>query len=138
MYTKMKAMEEQWGKLQLTEEEEANIEITEEEVASMRKEGDLCLIEKLRVDRVINKGVIKTVIDKIWRLSSKLVFKEVKANVFTVLFANLADKSRVENRKPWLFSNNIFVLEQFDGLIPIVLNSIMVLASTDKILDSCH
>lgn len=49
----MEAMEELWGKFQLTEEE-ANIEITEEEVALMRKEGDLCSIGKLRVDRVIN------------------------------------------------------------------------------------
>lgn len=55
---------------------------------------------------------------KIWRLSSKVVFKEVGANVFIVSFVNLVDKNRVEQGRPWLFDNNIFVLEQFDSLTP--------------------
>lgn len=55
---------------------------------------------------------------KIWRLSSKVVFKEVRANVFTVSFVNLGNKNRVEYERPWLF-DNIFVLEQFDGLTPL-------------------
>lgn len=61
----MEVIEELWNKLQLIEEEEADIEITVEEVESVRKKGDLCLIGKLWVDRVINKGVIETVMEKI-------------------------------------------------------------------------
>lgn len=61
----MEVIEELWNKLQRIEEEEADIEITVEEVESVRKKGDLCLIRKLWVDRVINKGVIETVMGKI-------------------------------------------------------------------------
>lgn len=114
----MDNMEELWGKLQLTEEDEVDIEITKEEVEVVRKKGALCLIGKLWMDRVINKGVIEAAMDKIWRLSAMAVFKEVGHNVFTISFANTADKTRVETGRPWLFDNNLFVLLEFDGLTP--------------------
>lgn len=74
------------------------------------------MIGKLWVERVINKGVTEAAMGKIWRLSSKAIFKEVRPNVFTILFVTFVDKSRVENGRPWLFDNNIFVLLEFDGL----------------------
>lgn len=74
------------------------------------------MIGKIWVDCVINQGVINAAIGKIWLLSSKATFKEVGSNVFTVSFANRANKYRVEQGKPWLLDNHIFVLEHFDGL----------------------
>lgn len=112
----MDKMKKLWKKLQLTEKEEADLEITKEVVEVISKKGALCLIRKLWMDRVINKGVIEVVMYKIWRLSSKVVFKEVGPNVFTISFATAADKSRVEKGRPWLFDKNIFFLLEFDGL----------------------
>lgn len=43
------------------------------------------------------------------------MFKEVESNIFTISFATLADKSKVEHDRLWLFNNNIFFLEKFDG-----------------------
>lgn len=60
----MEAMEELRGKFQLTEYEKAYIEITAEEVKSVKKKGDLYLIGKPWVDKVINKGVIEAVMGK--------------------------------------------------------------------------
>lgn len=47
----MDDMDDLWGRLQLTEEEEADIEITADKMEYVRQKGDLCLIEKLWVDR---------------------------------------------------------------------------------------
>lgn len=54
---------------------------------------------------------------KIWRLSSKVVFKDIRANVFTISFVNLGNKNRVKYGRFWLF-DDIFVFKQFDGLTP--------------------
>lgn len=45
----------------------------------------------------------------------KAKFKEVGPNVFTISFAMSSDKHRVEDGRPWLFDNLIFVIEPFDG-----------------------
>lgn len=92
--------DESCGKLWLIEEEEADIEITEDEVKNIRRKSDLCLVGKLWMDRVINKGVVEATMGKIWRLSSKSVFKEVNSNVLTVSFVTKEYKTRVENGRP--------------------------------------
>lgn len=38
-------------------------------------------------------------------------------NIFTISFANHADKHRVEEDRHWLFDNNFFMIEPFDGFI---------------------
>lgn len=103
----MDKMEELWEKLQLNEEEEAEIEIPTEEVEQVQEKGALCLIGKLWVDRVRNRGVIKSAMDKIWRLSASAIFREVGSDVFIISFATPASKNRVASERPWLFDNNI-------------------------------
>lgn len=43
------------------------------------------------------------------------VFTEVEKNVFIVNFSTDADKQRVLDEKPWLFENNLFVLQALNG-----------------------
>lgn len=84
----------------------------------VKKKGALCLVGKLWVARVINRGVLHATMGKIWWLSSKVVFKEVGPNVFLISFASISNMSRIEQGRPWLFDNSIFVIEQFNGLTP--------------------
>lgn len=63
------------------------------------------------------KPVIEAAMGKVWHLSSKATFREVGANVFIISFKMLADKHRVENGRPWLFNNCMFIIEAFDGIM---------------------
>lgn len=61
----MDNMEELWDKLHLTDEEAINIKITEDEVEIARRKRNLCLLGKLWINRVINKGVVEAYMGKI-------------------------------------------------------------------------
>lgn len=115
----MDKMEELWVKLQLTATEEVEIEIQMKKLEQVQEKGVLYLIGKLWVDRVINKWVIKSVMGKVRHPITSAIFREARSNVFIISFATIADKNRVASGWPWLFDNNIFVLEQFYGLRPL-------------------
>lgn len=66
----------------------------------VRKKGVLCLIVKVWVDRALGKGIIETDINKIWRLSSKVIFREVGPNTFNISFATHANKQKVKDGLP--------------------------------------
>lgn len=104
-----------WEQLQLTGEEDLAIDIKEEKVEDAQRKVDLCLISKVRGDRVLGKNIIETTMAKIWRLSAKAQFREVGSDIFFISFATHANKQRVEDGYPWLFDNNLFVLENYDG-----------------------
>lgn len=46
----------------------------------------------------------------------EVIVSRDRPNIFTVSFANHADKKRVEEGRPWLF-DNFFAIEPFDGFI---------------------
>lgn len=96
--------------MHLTEEEGSIIDFVEEDV-----EGDLCLIGKVWVDSAIGKRNIEATMAQIWRLNLKAVFHEVGSNIFFIYFSIHVDKYRVDARRPCLFENNLFAIEQFDG-----------------------
>lgn len=51
---------------------------------------------------------------KIWRLSKPIVFQEVGKNCFVVIFNTNTDKQKIEEGRPWLFNNNLFILKPFE------------------------
>lgn len=53
--------------------------------------------------------------EKIWRLSKYVVFKEVEKNLFIITFTTEAEKQRVLAGKHWLFDNFLFALQPLDG-----------------------
>lgn len=53
--------------------------------------------------------------EKIWRLHKAASFKEVGKNLFIITFPTVVEKQRVMARQPWLFDNNLFVLQTLDG-----------------------
>lgn len=70
------------------------------------------------MDRNISKEVVESTMKKIWRISKPAKFLEVVSNIFTVTFANLADKDRVWSGRPSLFDYHLFVLKPFDENTP--------------------
>ncbi|XP_041009439.1 uncharacterized protein LOC121253498 [Juglans microcarpa x Juglans regia] len=111
----MEELEELWEQMKLTEEEMETIELNEEDAEVVIKKGELCLVGKVCVDRVISKSVIMSIMSKIWCLSKPTVFQVVGKNCFVVVFNNHADKLKVEGGRPWLFDNNLFILKAFEG-----------------------
>lgn len=80
----MEKIEELWDKLQLIEEEDVAITFDDEGVEEIQKKGDLCLIGKIWMERIINRGIIESTMANIWRLSTNARFKEVRPNMFII------------------------------------------------------
>lgn len=111
----MDNLEELWGTFNLTEAEDVVIEISKEDVEDVCKKGKLCLVGKVWTDRMINRSLIESAMNKIWRMSVKPTFKKVGNNTFLISFALAADKSLVEGGRLWLFDSSLFVIEPYNG-----------------------
>lgn len=111
----MQKIEELRNQLQLTEDEDKAIEFNEDKLEEAQHKGDIYLIGKIWVKRMIDRTFIEAIMVKLWRLSTKAKFQENSLNTFVIWFANYANTQRIEDGRPQLFNNNYFVIEQFDG-----------------------
>lgn len=111
----MQKIEELRNQLQLTEDDDKAIEFNEDKLEEAQRKGDIYLIGKIWVKRMIDRTVIEAIMVKLWRLSTKAKFQDNSLNTFVIWFANHANTQRVEDGRPQLFSNNYFVIEQFNG-----------------------
>lgn len=69
------------------------IDIGDEDVEEVQRKGDLCLIGKIWVNCIIRKGIIESMMTKIWRLSAKAILREVVGtNVFLTSFSTHSNK----------------------------------------------
>lgn len=82
----------------------------------MQKKGEKCLIEKVCLDWVISKSIISSTMAKNWTLSKPATLLEVGSNLFIIVFNTHANKQKVEEWRPWLFYNNLFIIRKFDGV----------------------
>jgi hypothetical protein len=73
-------------------------------------------VGKLRADQFVGKDVIKRTLKRGWRPTGRLDFKVVGDNMFLMEFEDEGDKSRVLKGRPWIFEENLFSVENFDGL----------------------
>ncbi|XP_042958054.1 uncharacterized protein LOC122293569 [Carya illinoinensis] len=114
----MDDLEDRWDKLQLTEEENAVIDLNAVHLGRVKAEGDKSLVGKLISDRKVNKEVIRSTMNKVWRLAGSFTFHDILPNLFVVTFDNQKDRQRVLDGKPWLFDNQLLLLKPFDGFTP--------------------
>ncbi|XP_041019827.1 uncharacterized protein LOC121261463 [Juglans microcarpa x Juglans regia] len=115
----MNDLEEQWRKFCLIEEEGEAIAIDDvvDEVIGFK--GDCSLVGKICLDRNIGRMVLEDTMKKVWRVSKPAKFGELGGNVFTITFANQADKQRIWNGRPWLFDSHLLALKLFDEYTPL-------------------
>ena len=78
--------------------------------------GKYCLLGKLLLHKGFNVEAMKTVFQKIWKLTSGFHIKEVGDGIFVFLFNDRMDKERVNQRQPWSFNKSLLVLQEYDGL----------------------
>jgi hypothetical protein len=105
-----------WDNLSLNEGEIVNVNIQPQAVEGLVSRGKYCLEGKLLVDRFVGKDVVRRTLIRGWRPSGRLSFKVLGDNLFLLDFENEGDKCRVLEGRPWLFEDNLFSVENFDGL----------------------
>lgn len=81
----------------------------------MTGKRDCGLVGELCLERPIRKEIVSSTMEKTWKVGKPFFFREIYPNMLVITFANQADKQRVLEGKPWLFDNNLFVLQPFDG-----------------------
>ncbi|XP_042983285.1 uncharacterized protein LOC122312689 [Carya illinoinensis] len=114
----MEEIEEKWQHLRLLEDEEQAITFDEDVGEELKHKRECSLVGKFCMDRNVSKEVLENTMKKVWRISRPAKFQEVGTNVFTISFANIADKQRVWSGRPWLFDYHLFVLKPLDENIP--------------------
>ena len=75
-------LEASWNKLSLTENELYEVIIDKNWVDDNAHARRNCLIGKMVIKRAINLEAMKTMLQKVWKLSSGMVIKEVYDQVF--------------------------------------------------------
>jgi hypothetical protein len=105
-------------RMKLSEGERNGIAITEVDTANLRARGERCLLGKLMSDRRIQKEAFKALMSKLWKTLESVNFKEIHDNLWLLEFANMADKRRVKEGRPWLFDRSILVLKEVDESVP--------------------
>ncbi|KAF5481617.1 hypothetical protein F2P56_002257 [Juglans regia] len=111
----MEEIEEVWSRIRLNEEENTLIEVNGGEDESIRRREERSLVGKICSTRRIGKEIVKSTMEKIWRVGKPLDFEEIVFNYFAISLASARDKSRVQEGCPWLFDNFLFVLKDYDG-----------------------
>lgn len=107
-----------WDNLSLTEDECAEVKIQKFELHDVFSPGRACVVGKMIVDRMVRKETIKSTLLKWWKLLGNMAFEILGENLFLIDFANVDDKKRVLEGRPWVFYGSLFLVEDFDGTIP--------------------
>ncbi|XP_059436518.1 uncharacterized protein LOC132169508 [Corylus avellana] len=111
-------LEQLCSRISLTEREKVGISIDDSEVAEAKLQGNRCLVGRLWTEKGINKEAFKSVLSRLWRISSRVSFKEVLDKLWLFEFADKTDKRRVLVGRPWSFDRQILVLKEFEGRVP--------------------
>lgn len=61
--------------------------------------------------------ILRTTMGKVRRTSKRATFRHLGRNLFAIIFETETDKQRVMDGRLCLFDNNLFVLNQLDGLL---------------------
>ncbi|XP_041026979.1 uncharacterized protein LOC121267185 [Juglans microcarpa x Juglans regia] len=104
-----------WRRLKLNDEEEISIEVQKNMLGLTKGKGERSLVGKVLSDHRIGREVVRSMMEKVWKVGKPLKFHDIGSNCFVITFVNRRDKMRVLSGCPWLFDNHLFVLKDFDG-----------------------
>jgi hypothetical protein len=111
-------LEELCGNISLSEGEKAGITITEGEIEEVRAQGGRCLVGWIWMTKKVNKDAFKAMLIRIWRITRRVIFKELDDNIWLFEFEEVDDLQRVLDGRPWSFDRQILVINEFDGKTP--------------------
>jgi hypothetical protein len=86
--------EERFGKFSLTNGEQKGIPIGYDDTKELRLKGTKCLVGQLGVQKKVNKEAFKTLLTRIWKLVGRIVFKEIRENLWLFEFSEEGDRNR--------------------------------------------
>jgi hypothetical protein len=104
-----------WANLSFSEVEDRELEIQKTKVKGIINRGQLCIVGKLLLERIVSKETIKATLLCWWRLKGSFTFKTLGGNLFLIKFEEASDKVSVLEGCPWVFEGNLFLVEYFDG-----------------------
>jgi hypothetical protein len=105
-----------WENFSLNDDEEIEVAIEKGELKDGEAIGRSCVLGKLITDRMVGREAIQTKLTQWWKMWGKLSFKILGENTFLIEFEDPRDKVKVLAGRPWAFENNLFIIEDFDGL----------------------
>ncbi|XP_042950114.1 uncharacterized protein LOC122282228 [Carya illinoinensis] len=77
--------------------------------------GERSVVGKICSERKIGREVVRSTMEKIWRVERHMEFQEIGNNSFIITFSSKKDKVEVMGGCPWLFDNYLFVLKDYNG-----------------------
>lgn len=103
----------------------ANLKITDDEnaVVSLDEEDDdndglginLSIVGKVLSIRPHNFEAMKRTLNQLWAISKGALFRQIENDLFIVQFANVKDKNKVLDGRPWSFDQNLVLFKEIDG-----------------------
>lgn len=91
----METLEDKWKHFTLTELEGEEIFVNEQLIAKEIKRGENSIVEKLLVERKVNREIIRSTMSKAWKTTKIFNVVEIKPNLFIISFENKDDKEKV-------------------------------------------
>jgi hypothetical protein len=113
------ALSKMWAKFSLSVEEDSEVKVQAKDFLEVTLRGHSCVVGKMVGDRYVSKETIKNMLKCWWRPLGTMSFRLVGDNLFIVEFETGRDKKRVMEGCPWVFKGNLFLVEEYDPLIPL-------------------
>ncbi|XP_048496311.1 uncharacterized protein LOC125495591 [Beta vulgaris subsp. vulgaris] len=101
--------------LKITEAENQVISFDEGANEDDNHDLALSLVGRVLTVRSYNFEALKRTLNQIWAISNGALFRSIENGFFVVQFANLRDKTKVLNGRPWTFDQNLILLSEIEG-----------------------
>lgn len=104
-------MVDRLSKFQLEEQETGGVEIVNEDISVCRKECEQSLLGKLWGVKEANYSGLRNTMSQLWCRKGSLKVVELDQNFYQFIFSHQEERDRTLLKRPWLFENQILVLQ---------------------------
>ncbi|XBI02071.1 hypothetical protein VPH35_130694 [Triticum aestivum] len=106
--------EERLARLTLQEEEDDDF-VWEEELPDMMDSARWLAIVRVHTTKTFSPNALYGDRRATWNSAKTVVWRKIKENLFTAQFGCLADWKKAMLDGPWLFRDQVVILEEYDG-----------------------
>ncbi|XP_042973000.1 uncharacterized protein LOC122304802 [Carya illinoinensis] len=119
MVTEGRVMEEElwvlYIKLSFTAKESAGVVVETGRLEDVRAQGEKSLMVRLLTERYFNREAFKQTMQRIWRPTKSVKFRDLTLGMMLVEFDDPRDKIRVLHGGPWTFNKKLVLTMKFEG-----------------------
>ncbi|KAH7850906.1 hypothetical protein Vadar_004457 [Vaccinium darrowii] len=107
----------------LTSEEDKEVEILAEDFKASKHECLHSVMGKIITQKGINLAGLKAAMESVWGYPKGFKVMEIGGGIYQVVFGNKMDLLRVLAGNPWLYNNQLIVLQRWsEGVLPDEIN----------------